>query len=133
MKSKALGSLRAAQLLINSKEEQYCTASIHCSYYAVFQYMKYMLAHTDKNPISYTLQSDKTKGKDSHEYIIEQIKLRIPKPYEARDFAQDFRVLKNDRVAADYDTRQFDIEESLECKQRADRLITKLKTYFGDK
>ena len=133
MKSKALGSLRAAQLLINSKEGQYCTASIHCSYYAVFQYMKYMLAHTDKNPISYTLQYDKTKGKDSHEYIIEQIKLRIPKPYEARDFAQDFRVLKNDRVAADYDTRQFDIEESLECKQRADRLITKLKTYFGDK
>lgn len=133
MKSKALGNLRAAQLLINSKEEQYCTASIHCSYYAVFQYMKYMLAHMDETPISYETQSKETKSKGSHEYIIKQIKLRIPKPYEARDFAQDFRVLKKDRVAADYDTRQFDIEESLECKQRADRLITKLKKYFGDK
>ena len=133
MKSKALGSLRAAQLLINSKEEQCCTASIHCSYYAVFQYMKYMLAHMDENPISYKTQSKKTKGKGSHEYIIGQIQQRIPKPYEAKDFAECFRVLKNDRVTADYKTRLFDIEESLECKQRADRLITKLKKYFGDK
>ena len=53
--------------------------------------------------------------------------------YEAKDFAECFRVLKNDRVTADYKTRLFDIEESLECKQRADRLITKLKKYFGDK
>lgn len=133
MKSKALENLRAAQLLINSKEEQYCTASIHCSYYAVFQYMKYMLAHMDENPISYKTQSKKTKGKGSHEYIIGQIQQRIPEQYDKRDFAQDIRVLKNDRVAADYKTRLFDIEESLECNQRADILITKLKTYFGDK
>lgn len=43
MKTKAQSNLVSAQNLISCK--QY-TDSVHCSYYAVFQYMKYMLAHT---------------------------------------------------------------------------------------
>ena len=38
MKTKATSSLDAAQVLIDKEEEGYYTASIHCSYYAVFQY-----------------------------------------------------------------------------------------------
>lgn len=41
MKSKANDNLKSAQILIDA--EQY-TTSIHCSYYAVLEYMKYMLA-----------------------------------------------------------------------------------------
>lgn len=49
MKTKAQSNLVSAQNLISCK--QY-TDSVHCSYYAVFQYMKYMLAHTDRRPIT---------------------------------------------------------------------------------
>lgn len=133
MKSKALGNLGVAQLLINKKDVHSCTASIHCSYYAVFQYMKYMLAHTDKSPISYDAQSKQTEKASSHEYIICEIEHRISKLKNARSFAQDARALKNCRVNADYSTKIFNVDESLDCKQQADRLISKLKTYFGDK
>ena len=133
MKSKALGNLGVAQLLINKQDVHSCTASIHCSYYAVFQYMKYMLAHTDKSPISYDAQSKQTEKASSHEYIIYEIKQRISNSKNARSFAQDVRALKNCRVSADYSIKTFNIDESLDCKRQADRLIRKLKTYFGNK
>ena len=52
MKTKALDNLASSQLLINNR---HYTASVHCSYYAVFQYMKYMLAHTNNRPVSYSI------------------------------------------------------------------------------
>lgn len=133
MKSKALGNLEVAQLLINNKNVCSSTASIHCSYYAVFQYMKYMLANTDRNPISYDVQSEKTKEQNSHEYMISEIRQRISKEKYARDFVQDVRALKKERIDADYNAKEFSVEESLECKEQAERLISKLKTYFGNK
>lgn len=133
MKAKAIGNLDVAQQLINKKESRFYTASIHCSYYAVFQYMKYMLAHVENDPISYNQQKDESQDQGSHDYLIDQIKHRIRKPIDARDFAQDVRALKKERVDADYETREFDLEESLECKQQAEGLISKLKRYFGDR
>ena len=133
MKAKAIGNLDVAQQLINKKEPCFYTASIHCSYYAVFQYMKYMLAHIENDPISYNQQKNESQDQGSHDYLIDQIKHRIRKPIDARDFAQDVRALKKERVDADYETRVFDLEESLECKQQAEGLISKLKRYFGDR
>jgi hypothetical protein len=134
MKTKAIGNLNVAGALINKQEENSCTASIHCSYYAVLQYMKYILAHTDKEPLSYEEQDEQSKGKSSHEYIIVQIKQRIDRhrPKAAQEFAQTVRELKDMRIDADYSSRQFTVEESLECKQQAEGLIAKLKTYFGN-
>ena len=131
MKSKALDNLEVAQSLINKKEACSYTASIHCSYYAVFQYMTYILAHTD-NPISYDEQTQQAKNQSSHEYIIIKIKERFDNKKEARDFAQDVRDLKRDRVDADYSEREFNLDESLECRNQANRLISKLKRYFGN-
>lgn len=134
MKTKAIGNLNVAGALINKQEENSCTASIHCSYYAVLQYMKYILAHTDKEPLSYEEQDEQSKEKSSHEYIIVQIKQRIDRhrPKAAQEFAQTVRELKDMRIDADYSSRQFTVEESLECKQQAEGLIAKLKTYFGN-
>ena len=134
MKTKAIGNLDVAGALINKQEENSCTASIHCSYYAVLQYMKYTLAHTDKEPLTYEEQDEQSKGKSSHEYIIVQIKQRIDRhrPKAAQEFAQTVRELKDMRIDADYSSRQFTVEESLECKQQAEGLIAKLKTYFGN-
>lgn len=131
MKAKALDNLKVAQSLIDKKETCSNTASIHCSYYAVLQYMKYILAHTD-NPISYHEQTQQTKCQSSHEYVISEIKQRVSDPKKARDFTHDVRDLKKNRVDADYSERQFSLDESLECKEQANRLISKLKCYFGN-
>ena len=132
MKTKAIGNLEAAETLINKQEEKYYTASIHHAYYAVFQYMKYILAHTDMQPLSYEEQTEKSGGKGSHKYLINQIKQRINDSKKARKFVQAVRELKEARVDADYRIRQFTQEESLACKQQAEELITKLIMYFGD-
>ncbi len=129
MKSKALSNLDIAQELINKK--QY-TTSVHCSYYAVFQYMKYMLEHTDRHPITLDEQKE-NNGESSHEHILKKIKERLlTNSKNERNFTEGIRLLKKDRVDADYTPRNFTDEESLECKNRANGLITNLKTYFGD-
>ena len=132
MKTKAIGNLEAAETLINKQEEKYYTASIHHAYYAVFQYMKYVLAHTDMQPLSYEEQTEKSGGKGSHKYLINQIKQRINNSKKARKFVQAVRELKEARVDADYRIRQFTQEESLACKRQAEELITKLIMYFED-
>ena len=142
MKTKATNSLDAAQVLIDKEEEGYYTASIHCTYYAVFQYIKYVLAHTDTEPLSYEEQTAQAKGKKggSHDFVIKQIRQRIKQrisnleadPDAALEFTQDVRDLKQERIDADYTTRQFTLEQCLACKQKADELIAKLKMYFGD-
>lgn len=137
MKTKAIHNIKAAEVLIDKAEEGYYTASIHHVYYAVFQYMKYELAHTDMEPLSYEEQTVKAKEHrmGSHDFIIKEINRRISRladPDTAQDFTQYVRELKGDRIDADYRSRQFTMEESLACKRLAEKLITKLKTYFGD-
>ena len=137
MKTKAIHNIKAAEALIDKAEEGYYTASIHHVYYAVFQYMKYELAHTDMEPLSYEEQTVKAKEHrmGSHDFIIKEINLlisRLADPDTAQDFTQYMRELKGDRIDADYRSRQFTLEESLACKRLAEELITKLKTYFGD-
>lgn len=61
MKSKALNSLKAAQRLVEAREIYGYNSSIHCSYYALLQYMKYKLATFKKNPLPYEKQDKKTK------------------------------------------------------------------------
>ena len=129
MKTKANKNIQSAQIFIDQK--QY-TSSVHCSYYAVFQYMKHMLANTDKNPITLANQ-DAHKGDSSHEYILIEIKNRInARPHLVRAFTETLRLLKNERVEADYHQREFDDVEGLTCKNRAEGLIANLKTFFGN-
>ena len=129
MKRKSEDTLTVAQELINRKGI-FCTQSVHCSYYAVLQRMKYILAHLAKNPIPYDKQNPDDKS--SHEKILEEIKNRIDKPKNGRNFSFEFRLLKNDRIKADYTEKQFNVDESADCKNRAESLLYKLKSYFGD-
>lgn len=129
MKIKANNNIQSAQMLIDQK--QY-TSSVHCSYYAVFQYMKHMLANTNNNPITLATQ-DAHKGDSSHEYVLIEIKNRIKAgPQDVRKFTETVRLLKNERIEADYYQKEFDDIESITCKDRAEGLITKLKTFFGN-
>ena len=132
MKTKAIGYFEVAQSLLNKQEEISSTVSVHCSYYAVLMYMKYILAHTDRQPLSYEEQDEKSKGEGSHKYIAEQIKQRVGRTEIGQEFTQLVRDLKQARICADYTTKRFSVEEGLEWKQQAEGLITKLKTYFGN-
>ncbi|MDE5760215.1 MAG: HEPN domain-containing protein [Bacteroides sp.] len=129
MKNKSDNNMLSAQILIDNKQ---FTSSVHCSYYAVFQYMKYMLANTSDRPITFATQ-DAHSGESSHEYILTEIKNRInAKPQMIRTFTQTVRLLKNNRVDADYHHKDFSDEESITCRDLANTLITNLKTYFGN-
>lgn len=134
MKTKAIYNLEAAAALIDKQDERYYTASIHHAYYAVFQYMKYVLANTGTSPLSYKEQDEKARSKGSHKYVIEQIVLRIALQMDtykkARKFGQAVRKLKGERVEADYSTRLFTLEECQTCKQQAEDLIAKLVIYL---
>lgn len=130
MKQKANDTMDAAQTLLNNKQ---ATASIHCSYYAVLQYMKYMLANTDKDPIPYTKQVAETdSSSSSHQFLIEEIQNRISNKDLRRQFNDGIRVLKRARIEADYTEKEFSLELGLMYKQNAQGLITKLKTNFGN-
>jgi hypothetical protein len=94
--------------------------------------MKYMLAHTDRNPIALEDQNANS-GESTHEFILCKIYDRLnTNPKNERNFKEGIRLLKKDRVDADYTTREFSDLESLECKETANRLITNLKTFFGN-
>ena len=79
-------NLRVAHILSQDQNNNDgWTTSIHCSYYAVFQYMKYLLAEKVNNPITYEEQNNQ-KG-DSHKFILTEIKNRI----ESSDTARKIR------------------------------------------
>ena len=105
------------------------TTSVHCSYYAVFQYMKYLLAEKADLPISYSSQDDNT-GEDSHKYILQEIKNRIPNITAARNIGNRIKDLRQKRVLADYKNYIFSQDDSLDCFSEADAIIRNLKTLF---
>ena len=125
MNRKSKESLDTAQLLLDKKR---FTQSVHCAYYAVLQFMSYKLT-TTINPISYNEQNYSIHRQgNSHEYLFDEIKKRLLSinPKIAKDFQEDFRDLKANRVEADYSQRQFNDEEGCDCKAQAERLINKL-------
>lgn len=104
------------------------TTSVHCSYYAVFQYMKYLLAEKAVIPISYEEQD--AQDEDSHKYVINEIKNRINDINTARSIRDRILNLKRRRVEADYKPTIFTQEEALDCKVEADAIIKNLKALF---
>ncbi|SJZ58470.1 hypothetical protein SAMN02745171_00540 [Porphyromonas circumdentaria] len=132
MKSKAICNLEVAQSLINSQKSPFCTISVHCSYYAVLQYMKHILANTERTPIPYEKQKSRAEQQSSHEYILGEVRQRISDCRTGKEFARQVRLLKQKRIIADYEIGNFSVEESLECRNLAEGLIAKLKSCFGN-
>lgn len=132
---RANNNLKAAQRIIDGKDESYCFASVHCSYYAVFQFMKYLLANLKVDPISYEKQAEICSGNSSHEVIIGKIRDHLPgKNYKKeRDLVEAIRVLKKQRGEADYSNAKFTIEQCLDIIGDAKALMSKLQTLFNDK
>jgi len=131
MNIKSQYSVATAQYLLNSKEEKYCGAIIHCYYYGVLQYMKYTLNNLKKDAVEYA-QQEADKTIDSHEYVFKNITDRLnANPRDMKKFKEGFRALKKTRVAVDYTSKLFTIDECLNCKELADGLIASIKRYFN--
>lgn len=122
--------MEAARTLIATRKTYGFNASIHCSYYAVLQHMKYRLAACKSSPLPYERQKNGQQGGSSHEFILGEVKHRISKPQDARRFTEIVRSLKRCRTEADYTARDFTEAESIECREQAENAINKLDIYF---
>ena len=96
--------------------------------------MKYILAHTDRNPLTYEQQkklADNDPTNSTHEVILRETRDRIKSPSDQKAFVDQLRNLKKERVRADYTEEVFTEDEGLECKAMAESLIKKLTFNFG--
>lgn len=125
MRNKALDSLKAAQQLIDAKMH---TESIHCAYYALLQMMKHSLSHckTGLRPIKFAEQDMLCNGRSSHAVLLELVSNYLCGKDKVQ-FKENFRLLKADRVRADYSEYRFNAEESTEYLQRTKSTIEILK------
>ena len=130
MNKKADQNIALAQHLLNN--HIFPTESVHCSYYAVLQYMKYYLAVTTSSPISYDEQRKKACANgQSHEFLIDETQLHAQStPSKIHTFIQSVRDLKKKRVEADYYEKVFTEDEALTCKEQAESLIRSLKDFY---
>lgn len=130
MKEKCELNLRMARVLSQDKDHRDgWNTSIHCSYYAVFQYMKYLLAEKAKTRISYDDQDKQQEN--SHKYILEEIKNRIKNSNNARRIRDRILNLRQHRIAADYHPQIPTQEVALECEREAVAIINNLSTLIS--
>lgn len=132
MKSKTDANIEAAKFLITAENGIHCNASIHCSYYAALQYMKYILNNLKNNPISYEKQKEKG-GVSSHDYIYGEVLNRlnlICNTPDIRKYKCYFSSLRKYRIESDYNTKTFSRDECLTCKEEAENLICLLRSVF---
>lgn len=133
MINKARNNLNAANRIIDANDASICFASIHCSYYAVFQYMKYILAHLKVRPYTYAQQNTGEKSA-SHERILLEIQNRLSlRAEDESDFKYSFNFLKKQRQLADYSTTTFTVEECIDIRDLAVRLRSTLNSQFKKK
>lgn len=128
MDKKSQENIAAADKLIQAG---YWDASIHCSYYAVFQFVKYTL-HA-KGFCSYN-QQERILGNSSHEDILGELSKNWGScsKKERKKFKNTFWFLKKARVKADYKVSEtFDKQEAEAMATHAKSLIGTLKTVYN--
>ncbi len=126
MDKKSEENIRAAKMLISAG---YYSSSIHCSYYALFQYIVYALDHC--GVCSYTEQKEKTKDKGSHDFILSELRSSILDQRLSRETLNLCYKLKRLRVRADYKTDRIKGTEAQQSLDEACDTITVLKNYFS--
>lgn len=127
MKRKSRLSLRAARILT---KKGMGTQSIHCMYYSVFQVMKYKLATTMNNPISYEDQNVASRQWGSHISLLDEITDRISDEQIKTQVRNTFNYLKRFRVLADYNTNILTSNECRNLLKMTEKLRFQLFNYI---
>lgn len=105
---------------------------MHCSYYAGFQFSKYVLANYCG--IGYAIQDQESSGRDSHFFVSDKIGKVLDKNGEHLsyiDYNKFFGKLKKLRKKADYSETMVKCNEAQKAYDCADELIKLLKTKFA--
>ena len=92
--------------------------------------MKYILANTPNDPISYEMQDEISRQRGSHNMILSIIQNRINDEEEKARFTDDFRFLKHQRQLADYTTSFINAPQSKENFKIAESLRSQLYYLF---
>jgi uncharacterized protein (UPF0332 family) len=121
----------SAELL---KKAGYHANSIHCSYYGLFQKMKYTIkTHLKLSKEDYDNQSE-ISDMTSHRFLITLIKKEaIKKGADRRDvekITNNIVSLKSLRETADYEDIQINSDDSDGAYQMSTNLMRDLKTIF---
>ena len=126
MNKKSEENIYAAEVLISGG----CyNSSVHCSYYALFQHMKYILNSQDF--CSYAKQDEKTNTKGSHNTILAELRSHIEDVALSRNVRDFSQLLKKKRAVADYEITQIEQGEAKEELHRVRNMITELNQYFN--
>lgn len=120
-------SMKTASMLASSKNPDYWTSSVHCSYYSLLQMMIHLLVDVKNPPLSI---EDLIKKGDSHMRIRDAVIMEIGSKTERTSFMTGFDLVKRMRVKADYTPEQFRQEECLEIKEKSESLRNKAIKYF---
>ena len=124
MNKKSEENILAADVLIKSA---HYSSSIHCSYYALYQYMMYML--NQRYGCSYDQQRDLAGTASSHIKVSQEFerKLTSNSPQLCTDVMHTFWALKRQRGVADYSTTRIK-KEIAEClREEVNKHLTALK------
>ena len=128
-RKKAEENMSAACLLIKNSM---FTSSVHCSYYAGFQFSKYVLANCCG--IDYITQENNSSGKDSHYYVthcIEEDMLKKTWRIAMADYNKYYSKLKRLRKKADYLQDIITSKEATDAYDWADKMTTLLKNKYS--
>lgn len=129
MRKKAEENLSAAKLLIDNSM---FSSSVHCSYYAGFQFSKHVLAICCG--IDYANQENESRGKDSHYYVtscLEKNLLNRSYRIAMADYNTYYSKLKRLRKKADYLQDAISSKEADNAYDCADKMITLLKNKYS--
>jgi len=100
--------------------DNFYNQSVVCYYYSVLQWMMYILAERVVAPVSYVEQAP--MGEDKHHWLCEEIKGRISNPNYRNQFSEAFEKLRECRLEADYETKQFTKDECVVVRELALRV-----------
>lgn len=124
MINKSNENLEIAQTLINKR---LYNASVHCTYYGCFQYIKYVL--NIKNILPY---EDQNKNRpDSHIYLMQSMYNKINSDRIVRAIRTNYESLRDKRKIADYEIDFIGEDDGLIAMDEANRVISNIKSAFG--
>ena len=127
LKNKSGINIASAELLL---KQPYANPSVHCSYYAAFQYLVFTVCkarNITKDELSQEIRSD--SGKHSHNYPIQLIvsRARDIKAIDLAKFRRKITDLKALRETADYELQNVDYPTAEQALKDAADLIEQFK------
>lgn len=115
---KSQNSTYTALHLIESQDKRFFAASVHCSYYSLFQFILY-----------YTSDLEKSRRENSHNFIIQDILKKVARKNIGILSKLSFYIYqtKKNRILADYKMKEISKEVALKSFDYAQKAIILIK------